>query len=54
MRSDCARSRRLPLVDERGDVVGIVTADDLLVLLGGEIGGLGQGIENRSDSNDSY
>ena len=45
--------RRMPLVDERGEVVGIVTADDLLILLGGEIGGLGQGIENRSDSSDS-
>jgi CBS domain-containing protein len=45
--------RRLPLVDERGDVVGIVTADDLLVLLGTELGGVCDGIANRSDATDS-
>ena len=45
--------RRLPLVDEAGIAVGIVTADDLLVLLGGEIAGICEGIENRSDAGDS-
>jgi CBS domain-containing protein len=45
--------RRLPIVDERGQVVGIVTADDLLVLLGGELAAVCECIENRSDSTDS-
>jgi CBS domain-containing protein len=45
--------RRLPVVDERGVVVGIVTADDLLVLLGREIAAICEGIENRSDATDS-
>ena len=45
--------RRLPLVDEAGLGVGIVTADDLLALLGGEISGICEGIENPSDAEDS-
>jgi CBS domain-containing protein len=45
--------RRLPLVNDEGEAVGIVTADDLLVLLGGEIAAVCQGIENRSDATDS-
>ena len=45
--------RRLPVVDEDGMAVGIVTADDLLVLLGGEIAGVCEGIENRADAEDS-
>jgi len=45
--------RRLPVVDERGDVVGIVTADDLLMLLGSELAGVCEGIANRSDATDS-
>jgi CBS domain-containing protein len=45
--------RRLPLVDETGVAVGIVTADDLLVLLGGEIAAVCEGIENRADAEDS-
>jgi CBS domain-containing protein len=45
--------RRLPVVDERGDAVGIVTADDLLVLLGAEIAAICEGIENRSDATES-
>ena len=45
--------RRLPLVDEAGIAVGMVTADDLLVLLGGEVGAICNGIENRSDADDS-
>jgi CBS domain-containing protein len=45
--------RRLPIVDDLGVVIGIVTADDLLTLLGAEIGGIAEAIENRSDSNDS-
>jgi CBS domain-containing protein len=45
--------RRLPIVDDQGVAVGIVTADDLLVLLGGEIAAVCEGIENRSDAVDS-
>jgi CBS domain-containing protein len=45
--------RRLPIVDEDGVAVGIVTADDLLVLLGGEIASVCEGIENRADAEDS-
>jgi len=45
--------RRLPIVDENGDFAGIVTADDLLTLLGAELGGIAEALENRSDSNDS-
>jgi CBS domain-containing protein len=45
--------RRLPVVDEQGEVVGIVTADDLLVLLGSELAAVCESIANRSDSIDS-
>jgi CBS domain-containing protein len=45
--------RRLPVVDDEGVAVGIVTADDLLVLLGGEIAAVCEGIENRADAEDS-
>lgn len=45
--------RRLPIVDEDGVAVGIVTADDLLVLLGGEIAAVCEGIANRADADES-
>jgi CBS domain-containing protein len=45
--------RRLPIVDQNGDVVGIVTADDLVVLLGNEMAAVSEAIENRADSMDS-
>jgi CBS domain-containing protein len=45
--------RRLPVVDDNGKVVGIVTSDDLLVVLGQQLGAVCQGIENRCDSNES-
>jgi CBS domain-containing protein len=45
--------RRLPIVDEEGAIAGIVTADDLLMLLGAEIGGIAQAIEERADSGES-
>jgi len=45
--------RRLPVVDDDGKAVGIVTSDDLLALLGREIAAVCEGIENRSDSTDS-
>jgi CBS domain-containing protein len=45
--------RRLPLVDARGVVVGIVTADDLLVVLGSQLAAICEGIDNRSDADES-
>jgi CBS domain-containing protein len=45
--------RRLPIVGDQGEVIGIVTADDLLMLLGRELAGVSEGIENRSDATDS-
>jgi CBS domain-containing protein len=45
--------RRLPLVDDNGSVVGIVTADDLLMMLGRGLADLCEGVENRSDATDS-
>jgi CBS domain-containing protein len=45
--------RRLPIVEDDGVAVGIVTADDLLVLLGGEIAAVCEGIENRADAEDT-
>ena len=45
--------RRMPIVDETGAAVGIVTADDLLVLLGGEMASVCGGIEHRADADES-
>jgi CBS domain-containing protein len=45
--------RRLPIIDDDGRAVGIVTADDLLMLLGRELAAVCEGIENRSDAGDS-
>jgi CBS domain-containing protein len=45
--------RRLPIVDAGGEVVGMVTTDDLMVLLGREIADLVGGIEESADSSDS-
>jgi CBS domain-containing protein len=45
--------RRLPIVDAADQVVGIVTADDLLILLGNEIGAVSEAILNPSDAADS-
>lgn len=45
--------RRLPIVDGSGKVVGMVTADDLLALLGREFANLCAGIEESADSSDS-
>lgn len=45
--------RRLPIVDGAGNVVGIVTADDLMILLGRELADLCEGIESSSDSSES-
>jgi CBS domain-containing protein len=45
--------RRLPVVDDQGQVVGIVTADDLFVLLGRELSSVCEGIQNQSDASES-
>jgi CBS domain-containing protein len=45
--------RRLPILDDDGRAVGIVTADDLLMLLGRELSSVCESIQNRSDSTDS-
>lgn len=45
--------RRLPIVDVDGIAVGMVTADDLLVLLGGEMAAVCEGIEHAADADDS-
>jgi CBS domain-containing protein len=45
--------RRLPVVDERGYVRGIVTADDLVRVLGRELGDLSEGLEASADVTDS-
>ena len=45
--------RRLPILDDAGSAVGIVTADDLLMLLGRGLADVCQTIENRSDATDS-
>jgi len=45
--------RRLPIVDAEGRVTGIVTADDLVVLLGRELADLCEGIEESADAGDS-
>jgi CBS domain-containing protein len=42
--------RRLPLVDPGGEIVGIVTCDDLVVRLGRELAELGSGIEGNVDA----
>lgn len=39
--------RRLPVVDEGGGLIGIVTLDDLLTLLAEELSALGRLIENE-------
>jgi CBS domain-containing protein len=45
-----AGTRRMPVVDARGDLVGIVTHDDLLVVFAREISALGEGVEAGVDS----
>jgi CBS domain-containing protein len=45
--------RRMPIVDEEGKAVGIVTADDLLMALGRQIAEVAGAIENRTDSTES-
>ena len=45
--------RRLPIVTEDGKVTGIVTADDLTVLLTNMLGDLGVGIRDNVDASES-
>jgi CBS domain-containing protein len=45
--------RRLPIVTEDGKVTGVVTADDLVVLLTQELGELGAGIDAATDATES-
>ncbi len=47
-----AGTRRLPLVDERGRLVAIVTHDDLVQLLARELKDLGDGIERAVDASE--
>jgi CBS domain-containing protein len=45
--------RRLPIVTEAGNVTGIVTSDDLIVLLAKALGDLGEGIRDNVDTSES-
>ena len=45
--------RRIPIVDASGQVVGIVTSDELLVLVGKELSDLCAGIEEGADTTES-
>jgi CBS domain-containing protein len=45
--------RRLPIVTADGTVAGIVTADDLFVLLAKALGELGEGIRDNVDTAES-
>jgi CBS domain-containing protein len=45
--------RRLPIVTDDGRVVGIVTADDLTVLLAHELADLGEGLAENVDATET-
>ena len=45
--------RRLPIVTEDGRITGIVTADDLIVLLTQELALLGAGVRDNTDVTES-
>ncbi len=45
--------RRLPIVDAIGVLAGVVTADDLTMLLGRELSSIAQSIEGASDTTES-
>ncbi|MFO0761335.1 MAG: CBS domain-containing protein [Byssovorax sp.] len=45
--------RRLPIIDDSGQISGIVTADDLLPLLANELLALGSGVEDNVDASES-
>ncbi len=39
--------RRFPVVSKEGNLLGIITLDDLLVLLGAEMNGIGQSVSSK-------
>ncbi len=45
--------RRLPVVDDKGQLVGIVAADDLLALAAGELSGLAVAIRAQAPSSEA-
>lgn len=45
--------RRVPIIDADGRVTGIVTADDLIALLGRELSALGEAITSNVDGSES-
>jgi CBS domain-containing protein len=45
--------RRLPIVTEDGKVIGIVTADDLTILLARELGDVGAGLNDSADATET-
>ena len=45
--------RRLPIVDAGGHVVGIVTADDLLIQLGRQLAAVADAVDNAADASES-
>lgn len=45
--------RRLPIVAEDGSVTGVVTADDLVILIARELSDLGAGLSGNVDTNES-
>ncbi len=45
--------RRLPVVSDGGHLLGIVTADDLTVLLGRQLSELAEGIRENADATES-
>ncbi len=45
--------RRLPIVTDEGKITGIVTADDLTILLAQELADLGEGIRDNVDTRES-
>lgn len=47
-----AGTRRMPLVNDEGDVVAIITHDDLVQLLAREMRSLGEGVERSADASD--
>jgi CBS domain-containing protein len=45
--------RRLPIVDPRAGVLGIITADDLVASLSRQLAAVGEAIADPADTNDS-
>lgn len=45
--------RRLPIVDSSGNLLGIVTVDELLILVGRTLSNLCSGIEEGADASES-